>query len=194
MGRFSPILALVAVLALSGCATSRSVVTVAPAAAPANPADGVPVKVEKVEDLRVFESAPSQPDIPSLSDGDIANPATKARAIGRKRNSYGKALGDVLLPEGQTVAELVRTSLISSLRESGYRVLSPSDPGYAQAAPLQIRIRKFWSWFQPGFWSIQTHNRSEVELTGGPALLKDGLVIEASVSESMQVVLEWMRR
>jgi hypothetical protein len=39
----------------------------------------------------------------------------KARAIGRKRNTYGKALGDMVLEGGQTVEGVVREYLVIAL-------------------------------------------------------------------------------
>jgi hypothetical protein len=35
----------------------------------------------------------------SLDPDEDSSDASKSRAIGRKRNGYGKALGDVVLPE-----------------------------------------------------------------------------------------------
>ena len=32
----------------------------------------------------------------------------------------------------------------AGLRDSGYRVLEPNDPGYASAAKVNVRIVEFW--------------------------------------------------
>lgn len=131
--------------ALSGCVSTRDVVAPRVNTA-ANPAQGMPVRISKVEDLRLFQIKPASPVTPSLMDDQISNEAIRVRAFGRQRNSYGMALGDVLLPEGQTVAGLVETVVARSLRESGYRVVSGNDADYAQAKPLVIRIDKLWTW------------------------------------------------
>lgn len=131
--------------ALTGCVSTRDVV--APRVdAGVNPAQGVPVRIGKVEDLRVFQVKPPSPVTPSLMDDQIHNEPIRARAFSRKRNSYGMALGDVLLPDGQTVAKLVETAVARSLREGGYRVVSGNDADYARATPIMVRIDKLWTW------------------------------------------------
>jgi hypothetical protein len=97
-----------------------------------------------------------------------ATAETKARAIGRKRNTYGMALGDVLLQPGQDVAGTVRAHLAAALRESGYVVLdgSGSAPG---AIALDVTIRRFWAWFTPGFATVtvSTVVTTDVSIDGG---------------------------
>lgn len=53
----------------------------------------------------------------------------KARAVASKRGSFGKAMGDVLLENGQTVVGLVRESLTTAFEQSGYRVTNEADAG-----------------------------------------------------------------
>lgn len=177
---------------LGGCATSRSVVSVnAPAAySAATSTSGVAVKIAKVEDAREFESKPKEPFIPSLSDGDIKNSATTSRAIARKRNGYGQALGDVLLPEGQSVASIMGDATAAAFREAGYRVLTPNDPGYAQAAAVDVKIKQYWSWFRPGFWSVTLTCIAEVEVKAPIAGLETGITANARTEDHMQVVVE----
>ena len=137
--------ACVAVAALAGCVSTRD--TLATRFEPAvNPAQGVAVRIDKVEDLRRFQIKPASPATPSLMDDQIGNDAIRARAYGRKRNSYGMALGDVMLPEGQTVAGMTQAVVTRSLRESGYRVVDRNDADYAQAKPLTVRVNKLWVW------------------------------------------------
>src|SRR4051812_33678497 len=94
--------------ALAGCATGRDVITPKFEAAE-NPAQGVPVRIVKVEDTRSFEIKPGTPSTPSLMDDNLNDGAIRSRAIARKRNGYGMALGDILVPEGQTIAQLTET-------------------------------------------------------------------------------------
>jgi uncharacterized lipoprotein YajG len=148
-------------LGLGGCATSRSELkltapaVVAPSAAAATKGA---VYIRTINDQRKFEQAPSDPSIPSLGfEGATQAPdALKARAIGRKRNTYGKALGDVLLEDGQTITQVMRENLSAAFTQAGYTVESD-----AMAATLptviDVDVKEFWAWFQPGFWAITLH-------------------------------------
>lgn len=172
-------------LLMGGCATSRSVV--APQiATSANTAQGPAVRIEKVEDQRVFLIAPGTPDVPSLSDDAIQDKATTARAIARKRNTYGKALGDVLLPEQQTVSGLTQTAIEQGFREAGYRVISKGQPGYDEAIPVSANIKQFWAWMNPGFWAISLEQRSEIVVKAPIKQFETGATINAQAKESMQ--------
>ena len=186
LGVFGCIMMLVA---LSGCATSRSTVQPAIEAA-ANPDNGVPIKFATVRDLRVFELEPKRPDIPSLRDGEIANTELTVRAIGRKRNGFGKALGDVLLPEGETVANTVQASVANAFRNSGYRVLDPSEPDFEGAAPVTIEIRQCWSWINMGFWALTLSNRIEAEIRAPLPGIENGMTTKSEVSDTMVAIFE----
>lgn len=83
---------------LTVCATSRGVV-VPQMTTGTNPQQGVAVRIVTVEDKRIFQIKPKDPSIPSLMDDNIGDKDLKSRAVGRKRNSFGKVLGDVMLPE-----------------------------------------------------------------------------------------------
>jgi hypothetical protein len=161
----------VASAVLGGCATSRSEIKIAPPAVAAAPATKPrAVVIQSVRDERSFATAPSEPSTPSLG-GEGSSDAVKARAIARKRNGYGQALGDVLLQDGQTVTGLVRENVAAAFRQAGYRVAN--DVASAGPSPLlvDVRIRKFWSWLQPGFVAITLHSTIETDLQlagGGP--------------------------
>ena len=179
------------IMLLGGCATSRSVVAVntAPSYEAATSESGTAVRLTTT-DARVFELKPATPDIPSLKNGEIENTAITSRAIARKRNTYGKALGDVLLPEGQTVAMLVEASIASSFRTAGYRVLRSGDPGYEEALPVNAAIDQYWSWFSPGFWTITLTCRTEVTLTAPLAGFETGRKILTESQESAGAATE----
>lgn len=121
MKDFARVGVLFAVLVMTGCATSRSEIRLTAAPPPGKAAAGSEVVIRSIEDLRVFEEAPAHPGTPSLGWGGAgAAPADiKARAIGRKRNTYGKALGDVLLEPGDSVIAVVRQNLAAALSSSG---------------------------------------------------------------------------
>ena len=99
-------------LLVSGCATNRGIIDVRVTPTP-DPQGKVMVKIVRVTDQRTFELRPDVASIPSLKDGQIDNKAITSRAIARKRNGYGKALGDILLPEGRTVEDLVEEATVT---------------------------------------------------------------------------------
>lgn len=164
--------ALVFSTALTGCATSRSEVKLSsPVVTPlvGTASSNRVVVIHSVRDGRVFEQAPGDPSTPSLGSGGAAQASSdvKARAIGRKRNGFGKALGDVLLQNGQTVEGVIRENLTAALQQAGYEVKSEDLAG---PSPLMIDvdIKQFWAWFQPGFWQItlNTNITTDVHISG----------------------------
>lgn len=163
---FARVGALLAVLVMTGCATSRSEIRLTAAPAPDRAVLGSEVVIRSIEDVRVFEEAPAHPGTPSLGWGGAgAAPAeVKARAIARKRNSYGRALGDVLLQPGDSVTHVVRQHLATALSSSGYRVVEASQAS-ASALQLDVRIEKFWAWFQPGFLQITLNGDIDTQLS-----------------------------
>jgi hypothetical protein len=82
-----------------------------------------------------FTVAPPSADIASLDPAEDSSDASKARAIGRKKNGYGKALGDVVLPEGKTVSGLAESALTTGFQPGGIRC--------REAGRSQLRFRRF---------------------------------------------------
>lgn len=163
--------ALTAVTVLAtGCATNRGILDVRVPAVP-NPSASKVVKIVSVTDNRVFELKPKTASVPSLKDKAINDKSITSRAIARKRNAYGKALGDIVLPEGRTVCDLVKESLTQSLREKGYSVVEPTAPGADKAIPVQAEIQQFWSWFTPGFWALSLEFEAIVNLKADQILV-----------------------
>src|SRR5215470_5983213 len=152
----------------TGCATTRGVIDV-PARLRPNPPSGPAVRIDRVTDRRVFEIDPRQANIPSLmNDAEIKDPKITSRAIARKRGGFGKALGDILLPEGRTVMQVVEEALRWSLQDAGYRVVSKDDAATATAIPVEADIDQFWAWFRPGFAEVAVEFESSVRLTSPP--------------------------
>ncbi|HSX90874.1 MAG TPA: flagellar biosynthesis protein [Pseudomonas sp.] len=175
-------------LALSvGCATNRSEIDVkVPQLDQANiaPSNGKKVYITAVDE-RVFEINPRKADIPSLKNDEITVRSITERAVARKRNGYGKGLGDVLLPSGRTVSTLVSESVASAYRQAGYEVVG--DPGVPDAAAVKVRIVEFWSWFSPGFFYVTVNNKSRlnIETEGG-----SGFEVVTLKNDGMQAVTE----
>jgi len=170
---FRSLFLILSVAAITGCATNRGILDVATEVGE-NPESGVAVKFHRVSDNREFFMAPPEANMPSLKGGEIGNKAITSRAIARKRNSFGQALGDILLPEGDTVAGLVEEQLTDSFRDSGYRVVVEGDADFTDAIPLDIDIDKFWGWFQPGFWQIKLQYETLIRLKGPLGPYVDG--------------------
>ena len=148
--------------ALSGCAVTRSEVKLGtePVVAQAADASRKPIAIGNVVDARRFEASSREPSVPSLgSEG--GGDAIKARAIARKRNTYGMALGDVLLEPGESVAGLVKRQLGAALSEAGYRVVDAGTPG---VPVVDVTIAEFWSWLTPGFFAVTVSTIVATEL------------------------------
>ena len=144
------------IFTLTSCATNRSVLIVTPEdTLPSTVMDKSAI-IRSITDARQFMDKPPTPDIPSLGQGGVLKHSTelRSRAIGRKRNGYGKALGDVFLEENNSVQNLVINTLTIILNKYGYKIYDinlsyPSDTIF-----IDITINKFWSWIDIGFWSI----------------------------------------
>lgn len=107
--------------------------------------------VSNVDDARVFENQPKNASTPSI-DGDVTKISQDQRAqmIGRQRNTYGKAMGDIALPEGDSVTKRARALLEEGLRRHGYAIASEATA----ANTATVKINEFWAWFTPGMWAI----------------------------------------
>jgi hypothetical protein len=145
-----------------GCATNRSVIIpanplTAMAAAPVTKSRAVLLR--SVTDERIFEESPKDPSIPSLGFGGAAKASTelKARAIGRKRNTFGQAMGDVLLEQSATVTDVVVENLTAALKQAGYKVTTDAADAGQRPLVIDVHIKQFWCWFQPGFTQVKLH-------------------------------------
>lgn len=192
MKRSSMLLAMgLLITTLSGCATSRGLIQV-PAPNTSASSQEVPSSkkaiIALVEDNRTFQDKPTTPDIPSLKDGLAkATAEEKAKAVARKRNGYGKALGDILL-EKETVSELLQKRTAHALKQSGYEVIADNQLNRANAdLILTIKINKFWSWFQPGFASIKIHSEIDTNVVNAKDLNTAPLHIYSKVTKSAQI-------
>lgn len=171
---------------VSGCATSRGSLEITEEIS-VNPESGEAIKIVRVSDARQFQIDPPEPDIPSLKNNEINDPSVTSRAIARKRNSFGAAMGDILLPEGQSVMALVESSLTRGFRENGFRVVSEEDADFADATAIEVDIEKFWGWFQPGFWSLKLHFQTLLRVTGPLGPFANGAEFDSDVEKSFQI-------
>ena len=190
-------LTLIAILGvLAGCATSRSEIRLnSPAAASADAVtpNGKTVVIRSVTDERVFEQSPKDPSTPSLGfEGSAqASADTKSRAIGRKRNGFGKAMGDVLLQSGQTVESVIRENLKAAFEQAGYQVKTEEAAG---ASPLlvDVHVKQFWAWFQPGFWALTLKSNISTDLTLSGTQSPTTISVHAEETRQMATEGAWM--
>ncbi len=155
---------------LNACATSRGVVSLAvPTSGTIAKSNGSEIFIHSVIDKRIFEVAPKSPEIPSLDPSEPQNEKIKLRAIARKRNTFGAGLGDILLAEGQTVESLIHDSLRQAFIENGYTVIQSNANMSKNARVVDVKINKFWSWMNPGFWAItlSTEIETDISIKGG---------------------------
>jgi hypothetical protein len=164
----------------SGCATNRGILDVR-VNETQNPAVDRVVTIVRVTDSRLFEEAPRSPSIPSLKGREVVDKAITSRAIARKRNGYGKAIGDILLPEGRTVEMLVKEALVKSFREAGYRVTDDATESEDKAVPIEADIEQFWSWVTPGFWAVSMEFETKVKIKGAVPPFGDGETVRGYV-------------
>lgn len=112
---------------------------------------GGDVYIASILDSRKFEQSPSTPSTPSVK-GNLSSTSkeTLATLIGRQRNGYGAAMGDVALPNGVTIQDLTRKLLTEGLESRGYKVTD--DPNAPHR--VSVDVEKFWAWFSPGFVAV----------------------------------------
>jgi len=180
----SSLLSIATLLAVSilgqGCATNRGIIDVR-MTVPPNPSSGKTVRLTKVTDQRKFEASPRSASIPSLRGNDVYNKAITIRAIARKRNGYGKALGDIVLPEGRTVEDLVREALTTAFRESGYRVTESATSSQPDEIPVESEIEQFWAWVTPGFWAMSMEFEANVRIKGNVGTFSNGQAVRGYI-------------
>jgi len=177
-------------MGLSACAVTRSEVAV-PSQSSTQAESGMAVVLVPPVDARRFEAAPTDPSVPSLKMADqITNPEITSRALGRKRNGYGMAMGDVLLNPPQTASTLVGDAVKAGLRDSGFRVVDAADPAYATAPKVNVRIGEFWTWITPGFGSIKLDNKTTLVIDGNLPGLSPPQTVEVHETKGYFVITE----
>ncbi len=161
---FKIVLGMCVTVSMVGCTTSRSFITL-PATNTVVASEASLKKtaiINTVKDTRTFEENPQMANIPSLKYGlKKATAEDKAKAIGRKRATFGQALGDFMLRD-TTVSHVVEQRVHSALNQVGYRVIQSNSNEQADIT-VDVNITKLWAWMHPNFVSptinsdIETH-------------------------------------
>ena len=162
---------------LGGCATNRSYMKldVAHSSATVSSATGKAVVIDSVEDARRFEESPGDPSVPSLKKGEEykLDAEQRKRAVARKRNSWGKALGDILLDGGQTVETLAHDLVADGFSRHGYQVIAANATPPADALHVNVKIDEFWAWFTPGMWTVDMEGKIHTLIRTGSGVQLD---------------------
>lgn len=166
MNIFSKIaLSSVLIVGITGCVSTRGLVSLESPVKQmsAQQSNSKTAVIKIIEDKRVFEEKPKQANIPSLKGGlHKATASDKAKAIARKRNGYGKAMGDIFLRD-ETVVSVFEKRIESALSHSGYTVV-PAAQVQKPDLVLTVKVDKFWSWMQPGFSYVTLNTEIETEI------------------------------
>lgn len=134
---------------LTGCVTGRRTIPLDVPSSSAVPAVKDDIDIRSVVDNRHFENKPPSPSTPSIN-GDVnkMDKDTLKTMIGRQRNGYGKAMGDIQLAPGETVETRTRSLISEEMKRRGYATV----PGSVNS--MDVSINKFWAWFTPGFMTV----------------------------------------
>ena len=147
-----PLLILASVITIlqTGCVVGRrTVVLPIPSLDAATAKKGV-IYITSITDARTFQKKAAEPSMPSVKGN-----SQKEIIIGRQRNTYGMAMGDIALPVDDSVIKRTRLLIEQGLQHRGYQISSDSNvPNTAN-----ISIDEFWAWFTPGFWSVSFEAR-----------------------------------
>jgi len=140
-----------AILLQSGCVTGRRSISLPVPSHDIPAATQGKVYIAAVTDDREFLNKPSDPSIPSI-DGDVAKLSAqqKDHMIGRQRNTFGKAMGDIALPADDSVTKRVRLLVEQGLLRKGYEI--STDPDLSRS--VTVSVQEFWAWTTPGFFAL----------------------------------------
>ena len=133
-------------------------------------ATGPAVKIVSVADSRKFVWPHEAGDCETPSvDGEkmLKDTATKARAFTRQgactKGEWAQH-AMVMVPEGQTVASVVRNAVATGFEQAGYRVVSSSDPN---SLPVTIDIKNFWVSRQHDGMGVRYETYIDLSMTVG---------------------------
>lgn len=152
-------------LFLAGCATNVSTLTpdLSMCQGNNNPDAIKSVYIKSVTDGREFSDNARQAYMPTWSnDGSYE----EARAIGRKRNGFGKAMGGLVLPEGMPATTVVKQTLTQAFVDNGYKVVENEADVTNETKVVNVKMPTFWSWMNPGFWNIRLTTDIEADVSG----------------------------
>lgn len=162
-------------LATSGCVTGRRSFDIAVPKGQVSSANKGTFAITAVTDNRVFADKDSSPSTPSVH-GKVAEFSAEqlSHFIGRQRNTYGHAMGDITFPGNETVQDKIKELLTEGLRRHGYTL---GEAGSADHQ-MSVNIDKFWAWTNPGFLALSFEANVACKLTVTKAAGAPPVVLE----------------
>ena len=182
IGRLALVLLCSLTLQLTGCtitATQKTVDVSPLAVSPNASGDAAVVYVRDISDNREFTVKAQTPATQSVETVDVLTDIETGSMIGQWRTASSEVMADLLLEDGQLVTELVRGSIEEGLRRAGYKVVSGDSARNENAAAIDGRILRFWT-YQTGSWTFTFTFEIEVELSGVVPGLEGGRRIATS--------------
>lgn len=168
-------------LLLPSCVLGRRTINPEIPTAPHAASKGT-VTIGTVQDVRAFENKPAQPSTPSV-DGDHTTLSSdeKSRMVGRQRNGYGKAMGDIALPSSSSVPAKMRELLAEAFARRGYAVANGSGNR------ADANVQQFWAWFTPGMWVLDFEAAIQCQITITKGSTKRSFTVKGYGSNGGQV-------
>ena len=150
----------------SGCVVGRRTVDLPVPPATSLPASKGTVAISSIEDARHFENKPDHPSTPSI-DGDVNSQSAEQLSvvIGRQRNGYGHAMGDIALPAGETVQTRVKDLITQGFAQHGYTITTDASADNT----VNVKIDRFWAWMPYSSISAQIECSFTVKRDGHTA-------------------------
>lgn len=176
------IAAIAAVTQVTGCTLIPRTATLDVPVTKSVSGTGPAVKIVSVTDDRkfVYPHEAGDCETPSVDGEKMLNDtATKARAFSRYQRCEAGEWAQhamVMVPEGQTVAEIVKQAVATGFEQAGYRVVNNSD---TNALPVKIDIKKFWVSRQLDGMGVRYETYIDLAMMAG----NQPLTIKENVSE-----------
>lgn len=149
-------LSIISCFVLSGCATSISELSLETNRYQQLQTQSATksVYIRSVSDERFCNPQTRDPSVASMM---CDNPHEKEKAIGRKRNGFGKALGGFILSGDQTVQGVTREVIEKALSDNGYSIVKDRSDINSNTLVIDVTVKQFWAWTQMGFWYLMLH-------------------------------------
>jgi len=175
---------------MSGCANmgDTNLALTPPVPDPSAAKNGKSVYINMPFDARVFENKPATPEISSISDGNLNVPQNTI--IGRTRNGYGKACGNVFLADNNTINKLISDAVKNAFLSKGYAIAD--SPNCKNTIDVNLKVSRLWGWVtmpKGAGWSYSSEPfrmhaeiKTELELK-----MPDGKIIKKDVSAASLV-------
>ncbi len=146
---------------LTGCVTGTRIIDIQPPEYTNDKSVTGTIFIGAIEDKRKFEESPKNPSMPSVK-GNLANTTQEklSSLVGRQRNGFGAAMGDVALLEGVSIQDKVRELLSVGLESRGYEVVDDANA----TTNVSVDVNEFWAWFSPGFASISFESKLQCNI------------------------------